>query len=99
MLSVVLSPKSYTAHALTLSLYVLVAALAVGYAAVLGTSSWLDQQVPAEPSAQASTANVSFIVRWRWYWIPPLFVLALLFVWMITLTQSGGVGQLLYRGF
>jgi len=38
-------------------------------------------------------------VRGRWFWIPPLYALAMILLLLITLTQSGGVGQLMYRGF
>ena len=39
------------------------------------------------------------IARSRWFWIPAVYALALLVVLMITLTQQGGVGQMMYRSF
>ena len=42
---------------------------------------------------------LSLVSAWRWYWIPALYPLTLLFVLMITLTQEGGVGQMMYRAF
>jgi len=91
MLSALLSPSSYAEHFLSSSLYLLVGLLAAGYGAVLLISSKL------QPQREAT--NQSFLVRGRWFWIPPLYALAMILLLMITLTQSGGVGQLMYRGF
>ena len=96
MLAEVGNPETYTSHFLSTSLYVLIAALAAGYALVLLTSEALDR---ATQSDVARAGMVSLIARWRWYWIPAVYALALLFVLMITLTQEGGVGQMMYRGF
>jgi alginate O-acetyltransferase complex protein AlgI len=91
MLSALLSPRSYAEHFLSSSLYFLVGLLAAGYAAVLLISPKL------QPQGEATSQN--FLVRGRWFWIPPLYALAMFLLLMITLTQSGGVGQLMYRGF
>jgi len=91
MLSALLSPSSYAEHFLSSSLYLLVGLLAAGYGAVLLISSKLQPQPEA--------ASQSFLVRGRWFWLPPLYALAMILLLMITLTQSGGVGQLMYRGF
>ena len=91
MLSALLSPGSYAEHFLSSSLYVLVGLLAAGYAAVLLISSKL------QPKGEDTSQN--FLVRGRWFWISPLYALAMILLVMITLTQSGGVGQLMYRGF
>jgi hypothetical protein len=91
MFSALLSPRSYAEHFLSSSLYFLVGFLAAGYAAVLLISSKL------HPQGEATSQN--FLVRRRWFWIPPLYALAMFLLLMITLTQSGGVGQLMYRGF
>jgi hypothetical protein len=71
--------------------------LAGGYAAVVAVSGIFDR--PGESPEAPQSRTVALLARWRWFWIPPLYALALLFVWMITLTQSGGVGQLMYRSF
>ncbi|HYM77689.1 MAG TPA: MBOAT family O-acyltransferase [Candidatus Dormibacteraeota bacterium] len=98
MLSALASPTSYASHFLSSSLYLLIVLMASGYALVLSVSAMLDRHSEsAEAPCQSGVAAV--LARWRWFWIPPLYVLALLFVWMITLTQSGGVGQLMYRSF
>jgi alginate O-acetyltransferase complex protein AlgI len=91
MLSALLSPSSYAEHFLSSSLYLVVGLLAAGYGAVLLISSKLQPQPEA--------ASQSFLVRGRWFWLPPLYALAMILLLMITLTQSGGVGQLMYRGF
>ena len=93
MLSALLTPGTYAEHLLSSSLYLLVGLLAAGYAAVLLISSKL------KPPAEVDDTSQSFLVRGRWFWIPPLYALAMIFLLMITLTQSGGVGQLMYRGF
>ena len=91
MISALLSPNSYAEHFLSSSLYFLVGLLAAGYAAVLLISLKLQRH------GEATSQN--FLVRARWFWIPPLYALAMILLLMITLTQSGGVGQLMYRGF
>ncbi|MFL6304504.1 MAG: MBOAT family O-acyltransferase [Candidatus Sulfotelmatobacter sp.] len=91
MLSALVSPGSYAEHFLSSSLYFLVGLLAAGYAAVVLISSKL------QPQGEATSQN--FLVRGRWFWIPPLYALAMILLLMITLTQSGGVGQLMYRRF
>ncbi len=86
MLKEVAIPSSYGSHLLSASLYLLVAALAAGYAVTVLVAHRLE----------ISTRGIA---RWRWYWIPPLYALALGVLLMITLTQGGGVGQLMYRNF
>jgi D-alanyl-lipoteichoic acid acyltransferase DltB (MBOAT superfamily) len=86
MLKAITSPSTYASHSLSSSLYLLVGVLAAGYALVLLVARVLERQTSA-------------ISRWRWYWLPPLYALAMGALLMITLTQSGGVGQLMYRGF
>lgn len=93
MLSALLSPASYTEHFLTSSLYLLVGVLAAGYAVVILMSLKL------RPHAEDEGKSPGLLARWQWYWIPPLYALAIILLVMITLTQSGGVGQLMYRGF
>ena len=86
MLKAMARLSTYASPLLSLSLYLLVGVLAAGYALVLLMARMLERETTA-------------ISRWRWYWIPPLYALATGLVLMITLTQSGGVGQLMYRGF
>lgn len=86
MLKAIARLSTYASPLLSSSLYLLVGVLAAGYALVLLMARMLERETTA-------------ISRWRWYWIPPLYALATGLVLMITLTQSGGVGQLMYRGF
>jgi alginate O-acetyltransferase complex protein AlgI len=100
MLSAILSPTSYSAHFLTGSLYLLIVALAVVYAAALGVIEMLDRH-SAEPESQKAgpTGVIALLARWRWYWIPPLYGLALLFVLIVTHTQAESAAQFMYRSF
>lgn len=98
MMSAIASPRSYSSHFLSTSLYALVIAMALGYALVVGVARILERE--SEASAEAARSSIlTLIARWRWFWIPAVYALALLFVLMITLTQEGGSGQLMYRSF
>jgi len=88
-------PASYATHLLSGSLYLLIALLAVGYACAVFVADSLNQSSQI-PDARGFSA---LMARYRWFWIPPLYALALLLVWMITATQTGGVGQMMYRNF
>jgi alginate O-acetyltransferase complex protein AlgI len=99
MFSAVLSPESYASHSLSLSLYVLVAVLAVGYAAVLRIGTVLDGYAGDAATAPSHSGAVALIARWRWFWVPSIYVLALLFLLMITQGQGGGAALLMYRRF
>ena len=101
MLAAVLSPEGYSSHVLSSSLYLLIAVLAGGYAIVLLTADALERCSIRTEDMETSPGSplIAVMARWRWYWIPAVYALALLFVLMITLTQEGGVGQMMYRGF
>ena len=101
MLSAALSPASYVSHSLSESLYVLVVALAAGYAIVLLVSDSLDRysREPETASARSRSALVTVLARNRWYWIPPLYGLALLFVFIVTHSQGEAAAQFMYRSF
>jgi len=98
MLAAIASPASYATHFLSSSLYLLVAALAAGYAIVIGIGSQLESKTT---DAGAPRMRLfALLARWRWYWIPSLYVLVLIFVLMIThAQQDGGAAQLMYRRF
>jgi alginate O-acetyltransferase complex protein AlgI len=91
MLAAIAIPSNYFFHSLSLSFYYLVACLAVGYAIVLLVRSVLDRPV--------QSPTIALLTRWRWVWIPSLYALALLFVFMITHGQQASAGQLMYRRF
>jgi hypothetical protein len=96
MLSAMGSISSYSSHFLTGSLYLLVLALAAGYTMVLLVADALERS-SSQPEAQSPA--ILAIARWRWFWLPPLYALALLFVLIITLTQGADTAQFMYRGF
>ncbi len=102
MLSAAFSPASYPSRFLSGSLYLLVFALAARYARVLLLNDVLDRYIGRARSCTRRirrSAIVAAIARNRWYWIPPLYGLALLLVLMVTHTQDAGVGQFMYRRF
>jgi D-alanyl-lipoteichoic acid acyltransferase DltB (MBOAT superfamily) len=96
MLSAVLWPRSYATHFISGSLYALVFGLAAGYAVVLFVIDRL--QRCSEETNRESGLMVS-IARWRWYWLPPLYAVALLFVSLITFTRGPTTAQFMYRRF
>ncbi len=42
---------------------------------------------------------IGFMARWRWFWIPPLYALALIFLLLVTLTQGASTAQFMYNKF
>ena len=99
MLSAIFSPASYSTHFLSSSLYVLIAALAAGYWLVLRVGDAIDQPAGNAVSPETQSGALTFLARWRWFWIPSLYLLALIFVLMITHGQQASAGQLMYRRF
>jgi alginate O-acetyltransferase complex protein AlgI len=95
-----LSPGLYSTHFLNGSLYLLVLALAGGYAMVLLINDVFDNYSP-EPVTDSGNLNpiVSALARYRWYWIPPLYGLAFFVVFIVTHTQEAGAAQFMYRQF
>jgi D-alanyl-lipoteichoic acid acyltransferase DltB (MBOAT superfamily) len=96
MLLAIASPETYGSHFLSTSLYLLIAVLAVGYGITLVVGDALKSDVSA---ARGHSGILLLMVRSRWFWLPAVYALALLVVLMITLTQQGGVGQMMYRSF
>ncbi|MGP0097125.1 MAG: MBOAT family O-acyltransferase [Terriglobales bacterium] len=104
MLAAILSPSTYRVHLLTGSLYLLVLALAVGYAIVLFTIDGLSRHSTEGDDAQSAPAGscsgpAVLLARWRWFWLPPLYVLTLLFVWIVTLSRGPSAAQMMYGNF
>jgi alginate O-acetyltransferase complex protein AlgI len=97
--SAVFSPASYLSSVLSTSLYLLVAALAAGYATVLLVADVLENYSGEDEPASSHSAIIAGIARYRWYWIPPLYALALLVVLIVTHTQNSGAAQFMYRRF
>jgi len=101
MLSALSNPASYSSHFLTGSLYLLVGSLALGYAIVVVVDQALSAHV-AESSLPAGDVRPGFAAlaaRWRWYWIPPLYTVTLLFAIVVTLTRGTAAAQFMYRNF
>jgi D-alanyl-lipoteichoic acid acyltransferase DltB (MBOAT superfamily) len=99
MLAAIFSPASYSAHFLSSSLYLLIAGLAVGYWLVVLVGDAIDQSAGSTGSPAPHSGALTFLARWRWYWIPSLYLLALIFVLLITHSQQDNAGQLMYRRF
>jgi len=101
MLSAVLSPASYSAHFISGSLYVLVVALAAGYAIVVLTIETLDRYSVEREGApvRSDSGMIALIARNRWFWIPPLYLLALLLVLVVTHSRGADAAQFMYRKF
>ena len=100
MLAAIVSP-TYFSHSISGSLYALVAGLAAGYAIVLLVIDALDRAA-VEPQASTPGPRPGFAAlaaRWRWYWLTPLYLMALLLVIFVNLTQGGNAGQFMYRTF
>jgi alginate O-acetyltransferase complex protein AlgI len=104
LLRAVTTPASYRAHFLTSSLYLLVLTLAVGYAIALFVIDRLNgystDQVDTEaPPAEAPRGPVALLARWRWFWLPPIYALVLLFVLIVTLSRGTSTAQMMYGNF
>ena len=101
MLSALLSPASYHSRYVSGSLYLLVTALAFGYAIVLLITDALDRHsVESEVSEiQSRPGIMAFVARSRWFWLPPLYAVALLFVSIVTFTRGASTAQMMYRRF
>jgi alginate O-acetyltransferase complex protein AlgI len=104
MLSTVLSPASYRVHFLTASLYLLVLALALGYSIVLFVADHLNRVSSTAgdagvPQLDLPRGNMALLARWRWFWLPPLYVFALLVVLIVTLSRGTSTAQMMYSNF
>ena len=99
MLAAILSPASYRVHFLTGSLYSLVLALAVGYAIVLFVIDKLNGYSTNQGDADAPRGPMALLARWRWFWLPPIYALVLLFVLIVTLSRGTSTAQMMYGNF
>jgi alginate O-acetyltransferase complex protein AlgI len=100
MLAAVLSPATYSSHFLSGSLYLLVAAMAAGYAMVVLAVGVFEGYPVVEGSGEVRRPGaVALLARNRWFWIPPLYVLALLLVVIVTHSRGTDAAQLMYRNF
>jgi hypothetical protein len=101
MLPMLLAPASYASHFLSGSLYILVGLLALGYAAVLLVVQALDASLleAGTPESNERSGFAALAARWRWYWVPPLYTVTLLFLLMVTLMRGADTAQFMYGNF
>jgi alginate O-acetyltransferase complex protein AlgI len=97
----VLSPASYGSRFLSPSLYALVAAVAAGYAIVVFVGDGLDRYLHRVQASETESGGgiVGFMARSRWFWLPPLYALALIFLLIVTLTRGASTAQFMYNKF
>jgi alginate O-acetyltransferase complex protein AlgI len=101
MFGAMLSPATYSSHSLSGSLYLLVVAVGLGYAIVLAASDTLSRYSGESEGVDARPDSrfVGVIARYRWFWIPPIYVLTLLLVMAVTHTRGADAAQFMYRNF
>jgi hypothetical protein len=77
------------------------AGLAVGYAIVVWVSGVIDGYTAEETAASAGGRSqmVALIARNRWFWIPPIYAVALLLVVVVTHVHGADAAQFMYRNF
>jgi alginate O-acetyltransferase complex protein AlgI len=101
MLSSALTPATYAAHSLSGSLFLLVGSLALGYALVLFVIDTLDANLAERDVSQnhQQSGFTALAARMRWYWIPPLYSVTLLFALMVALARGTATAQFMYGNF
>ena len=102
MFTALLSPASYVTHSVPWALYLLVTALAIGYAAALLIIAGLDRYAErlGTPEATPRSEVITTILRDRWVWLTPMYAVALLIAtWLVTRAQSAGASPFVYRSF
>ena len=103
MLAAVLSPATYNQHSLSGNLYLLVLVVALEYAVALLINNILSEQPAAAhaetPASNSSTGIATFVARWRWFWLTPLYAVALLFLLIVTESPGTSTAQLMYGNF
>ncbi len=102
MFGALVSPASYLTHFLPAPLYLLVIALAIGYAAVLLVIAALDRYAEriATPATTPRAEIIATILHDRWVWLTPMYAVALLIAtWLVTRAHSAGASPFVYRSF
>ncbi len=100
MFRALVSPSSYMEHTVPWSLYVLVLALALGYAVTLFVIQGLDGYSGRLEAGKPGQKMISLAARERWLWIAPMYGFAMVIVvWLVTRAQSAGASPFLYRNF
>jgi hypothetical protein len=97
MLASMFFPGGCLAHSLSGSLYLLVLGLAAGYSLAVLVSDALDRHSHLDGSTSAS--GVALMARWRWFWISPLYAIALLFLLIVEFSHGVSTAQFMYGNF
>lgn len=92
---------SYSLHFLSGSLYALVSALGAGYVAVLFADHFMNRAIAPQQldPVESRPEIIARLARFRWYWIPALYILALIVVLLVTHSREAGAAQFMYRRF
>ncbi len=98
MLAATVSPEAYFSHVLSNSLYFLVAGIAVSYAIALLVIDAIERSSVPDQSAPKA-GFIALMARSRWYWLPPLYAIALLLLLVVTLTRGASTAQFMYNKF
>jgi hypothetical protein len=96
MLAAVASPASYVDRVLPRSLYLLIASLAIAYAAVLFV---IDSSNRYAARVGTRSEILQVMVRERWVWVAPMWAAASLLVVTMMERQSGAANVFMYRFF
>lgn len=101
MLAALLWPPRYFSHMLSGSLYLLVLVLATGYGITVYLIHAFERYAAETESSESGSRLdiLALMARWRWFWIPPLYALALLFLLVVTLTRGASTAQFMYNKF
>ena len=97
MFSAVISPAAYSTHFLTSSLYLLLISLASGYAITVLTIDAL--RTASRTGHQSRFPLLALLDRWRWFWLTPVYALALLIVLIVTWSHGTSTAQMMYGNF
>jgi D-alanyl-lipoteichoic acid acyltransferase DltB (MBOAT superfamily) len=101
MFSSLLALPTYGSHFLSGSFYLLIGLFALGYALVLVVIGTLNAHLEAPDFTETCQRPgfAALAARTRWYWIPPLYGLTLLFALMVTLAPGTATAQFMYGNF
>ena len=99
MFSALVSPASYSHHAVDLSLYGLVLGLALAYAGVLFAIDALDAYAERLGTAAPRSELIAVALRDRWVWIAPMWVMACVLVATLIPHQTRAANVFMYRQF
>ena len=99
MFSTIVSAGSYAVHSLSTSLFILVVTMAVGYSVVVSVSRAMDRYSVATVDHGGGSSLMGALARNQRFWVPPLYLLALLILIAVTHTSSANAAQFMYRNF